>query len=252
MDQHGQASLAQPEGLRAGRIEDALDPLQLDEVVPCTERSELARPASVRTLGDHRRVGARQAAARLGAIEVLLATEPTGDQSARPVREHLVQLLARQPERPVLSRTRRDRPRELVNERLAPLPKLDFRQGQDEQANPAVDVVADAARRDDPVRQRRRRDPADREPVALVDVGHRERRLDHSRQRRDVRELLQRPVARDRVEQLGVGEDPRRNPHSRAGAGRDLPQRLVQPNELKRRERRAHATHLLPAADRDG
>ena len=69
-------------------------------------------------------------------------------------------------------------------------------QRQDEQPHAAVDVVADPARRDDAVRELHRRDAADREAVALVDVRHRERRVDDPRQRGDVLELLERAVAR--------------------------------------------------------
>jgi hypothetical protein len=74
----------------------------------------------MRTLGDRVAIGPRQAAARLGALEVFVAAESAREESAWPFGEHLVELAAGEPERPVLPRARRDRPRELVDERLAP------------------------------------------------------------------------------------------------------------------------------------
>ena len=83
-----------------------------------------------------------------------------------------------------------------------------------QQPHAAVDVVADAAGADDAVLDVGGDDAADREPVALVDVGHRERRLDDAREGRAVRHLLQRRVTADGRHELVVGVDDPRHPHA--------------------------------------
>ena len=69
-----------------------------------------------------------------------------------------------------------------------------LRQVRAQQPHAAVDVEADAARRDDRARvvHVERGDVADREAVARVDVGQPDRRAHDARQRGDVRELLHR------------------------------------------------------------
>src|SRR3989304_5428783 len=62
-------------------------------------------------------------------------------------------------------------PRQLVHEGLAARTQLDLRQREHEQPDAAVDVVADPARRDDPVRELGCRETAHRKAVALADVG---------------------------------------------------------------------------------
>ena len=125
--------------------------------------------------------------------------------------------------RPACRRRRERAARDLVDERLAAVAELGLGQRQGEQPHAAVDVVADPAGRDDAVGQLGGGDPADREPVALVDVRHREGRADDARQGGDVLELLEREVALDLGEELGVGEHPRGDAHVVPG-GRGISQ----------------------------
>jgi hypothetical protein len=71
----------------------------------------------------------------------------------------------------------------------------------------AVDVEADAARRDDAVGGVHGRHAADGKAIAPVDVGHGETRFDDPRQRRDVGDLVKRLVAAGDREQLVAGVD---------------------------------------------
>ena len=137
----------------------------------------------------------------------------------------------------VPSRAGRDRARELVHERLAPRPQLFLLERQHEQAHAAVDVVADAARRDHAVGWLGRRDAADREAVALVDVRHRQRRADDPGQRGHVLELLERAVPQDRLDQLLVGEHTRGHTHVVPAPDRDLPADRVHPLQGRRAHR---------------
>jgi hypothetical protein len=81
VDENGQLALGEAEGLGRGREEDAIDALQLDEVVAGAGGAELAGAALVRASGDPRRVGAGQAALRLGALDLVLAADATGSTS---------------------------------------------------------------------------------------------------------------------------------------------------------------------------
>ena len=204
-------------------------------------------PRDVRSLGDRGGVGIREAALRLRALEVLRGADPElSDQEARPLDENAVEPASVELELAVPSRARGDGARELVHERLDPVSELVRVERKREQSHAAVDVVADAAGGDHAVRELRRCHASDREAVPLVDVGHRERRVDDPRERRDVLELLQRPVAADRVEEHVVREHPRRNAHVRPGVRRDLPERRVHLPECQP----AHSFLPSPCQDR--
>ena len=52
VDQHGQLALAQRERVSSRAVEEAVDPLELDEVVPGAHRPELPCAALARALRD--------------------------------------------------------------------------------------------------------------------------------------------------------------------------------------------------------
>src|SRR3989338_562957 len=102
-----------------------------------------------------------------------------------------------------------------------------------QEAHAAIDVVADAARRDDPAGLgSNRRAPADRKAVALVRVGHRKRVLLYARQGRHVHELFERAVAEDLLEHFLRCVDARGHAHVGALARGDLPQPVVDLYEI--------------------
>ena len=90
------------------------------------------------------------------------------------------------------------------------------------QAHAAVDVEADAARRDHAAGRIHRRHAADRKAVAPVRVGHDEARADDAGQAGDVGGLLKDRIVH-RVEQLARRVDADRHAHARPPAGRNLP-----------------------------
>ena len=197
VDQDRDLALAQAEGLGDRRVDDPLHRLHLDEVVARAHRAELARAALLGALGHPLGLGAGERPSGFGVAQVVLGADPVpGDQRPRALDEDAVERRALEPDGAALPRPRRHRARDLMDEVGAALAQLRLLQRQRQQAHAAVDVVADAARRDDPVGRQRRGDAADREAVALVHVGHRQRRLDDPRQRRHVLQLLQRAVAR--------------------------------------------------------
>ena len=129
--------------------------------------------------------------------------------------------------RAVTPRPGRHAPGDLVDERLLARAEVVGGQRQHEQPDATVDVVSHAAGRDDACPSFRRRDPADREAVALVDVRHREGGVDDARQAGHVLELLERAVVADRGQELLVREHARGHAHVSPGRLRDLPEDLV-------------------------
>jgi hypothetical protein len=105
-------------------------------------------------------------------------------------------------------------------------PALDVveREVRPQHANAAVDVVADSARRDHPLVGIECRDSADREPVTLMGVRHREGVLPDARQGGDIDQLLERTVTQDVVEHPLAGVEARWNTHVVPIPLRDLPQ----------------------------
>src|SRR5690606_21076990 len=90
---------------------------------------------------------------------------------------------------------------------LEPLADVIDPETRREEADTAIDVVADAARGDHSLVDVERRDAADREAVAPMDVGHADRRPDDPRKTGDVRDLLDRSVVADVLHEPVVRED---------------------------------------------
>ena len=152
MDQHRELVLAQPERLGRDRVEHPRDALELDEVVAGPQRAELVGPARPRSLGHRGGIRSRQAALRLGALDVLRDADAVlGDEDRRALHQHAIERRTREPQRPAVAGAHRHTARDLVHERLAPSAELGRDQRQDEQPDAAVDVIADASRRDDAV-----------------------------------------------------------------------------------------------------
>src|SRR5436190_23039239 len=151
------------------RIEDLVDALHLDEVVAGTHRPELPAAALLRAPRDRVRIGAVEPAVRLRAVDVLRTLR---DDAAAFAQDALqVDALSA-----FASCARRNGARDLMHERRPPVAELVDVERKREQPHAAVDVVADSTRRDDAVGELHRGQPADREPVTLVDVRHRDRR----------------------------------------------------------------------------
>ena len=123
---------------------------------------------------------------------------------------------------------------ELIDQRPDPVLDVVPRQVGSEQPDAAIDVVADAARRDDaPLLRVGRRHAADAEAIAPVDIGHGQAGLLNARQGRHVDHLLGPLVLLDLLDQRLIGEDQAIDPHVLAVAlwesstGTDPPSRAA-------------------------
>ena len=215
MDEDGHGAGLEAIGPCAPLVEHALHPLQLDEVVARPSGAQLTRAALARPLRRrrpdrrHRSVPATPCAP--GRLRCRCRGAPAGPPGpSRRTRSSSAPFSFRAASRPAPAGRQAG---DLVDERLLAVAQLVGCDRGRQQAHAAVDVVADPAWGDDAVGRLGRRQPADRESVALVDVRHRQRRPDHARKRGHVLELLQRAIGADRLEQLLISEHPRGNPH---------------------------------------
>src|SRR5262249_5256635 len=92
-----------------------------------------------------------------------------------------------------------------------------------EQPHAAIDVVANAARRNDSVGGARGHDTADGKSISLVDIGHCEGGFLHARKGCGVDQLFQGALLEEMLDHLPAGIEPCRHAHVIAETARDLP-----------------------------
>jgi hypothetical protein len=194
VDQRGHLALRQAQGAGPLAIEDPRDTAQLQEVVAGPHRAELVRTPLARSVGDLLGVGILDAAARFRPLGVVRGPDASIHQSAWALAQHRLQLVGAQGDPASASSPHRHLAGDGVHEPLLSVAQLVGVERQREQPHTAIDVISHAAGRNDPIGRERRRDAADRKAVTLVDVGHRQCRVDDPRQRRHVGELLERAV----------------------------------------------------------
>ncbi len=227
VDRERDAPLVEPEPRGRARVEDLVHDLDLDEVVARAHGAQLRPPPLLRPLRHRARVGEVEPAALLDARGLPLLGHPALHGPAGAVAQHLVEVARGQPEVPPLrADPRRDAAEQRVREVRHARREVAVREPRREQPHAAVDVVADAAGRHDPLDRVERGHAADREAVAPVDVGHGERVPDDARQVRHVGDLLGRLVGADLVDQRRVGVDQPGDPHP--PGPRDAPAEVVQ------------------------
>src|SRR5215218_5656087 len=195
VDQDRDPTLPKTEGSCGLLVVDLVHVLHLEEVVARAQSPELGDAPLVRPPGDRSGVRAREPAAGLRVLEVLRLPETSLHQRGGSFEEYLAQFFQVQPEvLAALAHPRRDRAEERVRQgALVPLQFFSVYLGRQE-PHAAVDIETDAARADHAALRVEGCDPAYREAVPPVDVGHGQRRLDYPRQRRDVPELPERSV----------------------------------------------------------
>ena len=217
------------------RVEDLLDLLDLEEVVAAPQRPELGDAPLEGPVGDA--VGRRvlHPAVFLCAVEVIAGPVAVGDRPLRPLDQDLLEDAGAELGDAALAHSGRDLLEDLGQELFSQGTNVLLRVIGLEQADPAVDVVADAARRDDAVLGIEGRHSPDREPVALVGVGHDVGHALDARQAGHVGGLLERLVLPHVGQQLGRRVDDGRDPH--LPALRDLPGVVV---DLSRFHRGPH------------
>ena len=204
VDHHHDLAGADAEGARGLLVDDLVHDLDLEEVVARAETADLGAPALQGAAAHGRRVRAGHHAALLRVREVVLGgVPPLGEESGSLFGEPL-QLALLEPQRAVRPGALRHAPHQLVHQRLEPRPHVFDAEPRAHQPHAAVDVEADAARRDDAVGLVHGRDAADGKAVAPVDVRHRDAGAHDAGQGRDVGHLLQRLLVTGLLEEARV------------------------------------------------
>jgi hypothetical protein len=142
------------------------------------ERAELFATALPRAVRDFRAIGAGDAAVLLDVREVGLAAVAVLDSPARAALHHAAQFVHGYGQRTRGADTGGHVAEELVHEFAQPRLDLLACEPRRHQSHAAVDVVADAAGRDDSLIEIKCRDATDREAVTPMDIWHCERRGD--------------------------------------------------------------------------
>ncbi len=204
VDHHHHLAGADAEGARGPLVEHVRDDLDLEEVVARAEAADLRAPALEGPAAHRRRVRAGHHAALLGVREVVLRRVPAPDEERGSLLGEPLQLALLEMQSAVRPGALRHTPHQLVHERLEPRPDVLQAEARSHEAHAAVDVEADAARRDHAAGLVHRGDAADGEAVAPVDVRHRDAGVDDAGQRGHVGDLLQRLLVAGLVEEARV------------------------------------------------
>ena len=191
MDEHRQQALLETHDARRRGVEDLVDHLDLDEVVAGSEGADLGPPTIARPPTDGREVGAVEKPALLGSRDVRLRPPAAASGPLATLAAGALKLAVFEPHRAAGADTARAGRVERGGEVRHVLLHIGEAHIGREQADAAVDVVADGARRDHAARQLGGGDAADRESVPLVDVGHDQNVTDHPGERRRVDRLLE-------------------------------------------------------------
>jgi hypothetical protein len=180
VDHDADLAFGQPERLRRRRVEHLLHRLHFQEVVSRPLAADLVQPAANRAAAHLSQVGAVGDAAVLPPVQVPLAAVPACHRIAGPVGQQLFELRpAAQLPQAAAPGAARDHGGEPVHHPAQHRDQLASAEVGGEQPDPAGDVEPDPARGDHAAPgDIGGGDPADREPVSPVHVGHRIRRLD--------------------------------------------------------------------------
>ena len=192
VDQDDDAVGFQPEHARGIGMENLVDASDFKEMIARSQRAQLVGPALPGTFVHCGRVGIRNAAVLFDEVELCGRPETVLRGPARALDGDVFQIPAAQ----LRDRFRgSDTGRNIVEKLLDELTDAGFDvvgvQLRRQQANTAVDVVADATGRDDAVFGVGGTDAADGESIPPVDVGHGEGILHDAGEMRHISDLLQ-------------------------------------------------------------
>jgi hypothetical protein len=236
MEHHQHLARARdPERARHASVVDAVGRhhLHFQIMVAGAQRAELVQAPRHRPGADGLRIGARKAPAALGEGEILGPAVAALDAPPGPLEHHVAKRLGRQVDEPTGPDARRHGGEEGVDQLAEARPDLGLGEIGAQHAHAAVDVEADAARRDDPRVGAEGGHAADREAIAPVAVGHAERGPDDPGEARDVGHLLEDALVHPGQEGLR-GVDPGGDQHPGLLARGDLPDAVGDGQRLHR------------------
>jgi hypothetical protein len=209
------------------RVVDFVHHLDFEEVVAATERAELVFAALDGFLGNHIGIGHIEPAVRFGMRKVVFPAVAVFDHPVRAFEHDLAQVGAAGLDETLTAEACGHIAEDLVEQLFQARAYLLFSEVGAQQANPTIDIVPNPPRRNDAFLHVHRRHATDREAVAPVDVGHRNRVAHDAWQKRHIRHLLRRLVLLDLLNHRLAGEDETVHAHARLVAFRNAPAVLV-------------------------
>ena len=188
---HRYLTFAQPERLCRRGVEDFLDNLQFQKVVAAAERPYLLAAAFACEVGYLLRLSYVKRPPFLEHLDVALPEIALLGGPLRATLEDGVQFAVRERQGAFRAQTGRNALEKFVNQLLLPRLDVTYLKIGAQQPHTAVDVEADPAWRNYAALVGvEGGDAPDGEAVAPVDVRHRQARVNDSRQRRDIGDLL--------------------------------------------------------------
>jgi len=197
-------------------------------VIPGAEAAHLAFPPRDGGLAHPAEIRVGQVAAGLDVVQVFRPRVALFQGPRDALRRESIEVLARDLREAPFSHTARDVVEAQVHEFPDFRPHLLLREGGPKEPHAAVDVEADAARRDDPFVEVKGRDAPDGEAVAPMDVRHREGAAYDPGHRGHVDDLLRSLVLAELGDHGLLDEDDPIGPHRGLVGPRDLEGELVQ------------------------
>ena len=145
MDHDGDAAGGQAEDARGFGVVDLVHHLHFDEMIPGAERADLAAAALVRARADGVRIGALDAAAALGVLQVLGPAEAPAHDPGAALGDDVALLGIGEPDRAGGADAGGDIAEHRADERLHAAGHRLLVQVRPQRAHAAVDVVPDSA-----------------------------------------------------------------------------------------------------------
>ena len=228
MDHDADLALVQPHRLRRFLVEDLVDDLDLHEVIARAQRAALVGAATERMVADEVGPRAVEEAVRFGVFDIAVRRQPPPLQPAHAGAHQLPQFFGAEPVLSAAADAGRHVAEEFLHERLELRLDVVVVQVRADQADTAIDVVADATRGDDAAFFGvGRTHAADREPVAPVDVGHGQTGDLDAGERGHVGHLFGGLIAADQVDQFPAGVNQAVDAHGRLVGFRNPPAVVV-------------------------
>lgn len=232
VDRDGDLPLLQPEGLGGLLVEGAVDDIQLQEVVPGSQGSQLGKSSLAGFVAHLGRIGIEHVPVLLGGIEVLLPSVSVLDGPFRSVGQDVLELLVSDFREPFGSESGGNVLVELVDEGVLPVSQVLDSEIRLYQTDTAVDVEADPSRGYGSGRRIDGGHSAYRESVAPVDIRHGHRASYDPGEACDVGGLLRGVVGAYMGDHGFVGVDDGVGPHADGFVHGDLPSVVVDSVEL--------------------
>ncbi len=231
VDHHRDLAGVQSKDRCSSCVEQPIDHLHLEEMIPGSKGSQLVGAPSPRPLRKLARVRTGQAAALLGGEQIVRRAVPDGNSPLGAPQQHMTELVVPEALPGMSSHAARYGVEQGVRKSIRNRSHVAVGQVGAEQPDAAVDIEADPARADDALIHGKGRHAADREAIPPMQVRHAERGPHDPRQGGNVGHLAQAGIVAQRFDQRVIREDESVDPHAGPAIAGDPPAKRIDPLE---------------------